>query len=142
MASKSISRSSRVRGLVFLVIAALVLAIGYSVYRQASSSIEAKTIEAGLIESGDTPTIYFNIKNMRKEAANYTYLVKLNATELLLDSGLIMNVPPGQTFHYTLILSRPGQGAVSVKLELYLGESAELSPVYSQAWLIKAVKSE
>lgn len=142
MASKSTGRDSRrIKGLVFLIIAALVLAIGYSMYRQASRSMETKAIEAGLIESGDTPTIYFNLKNTGSETANYTYLVKLNATETL-DSGLVLNVPPQQTFHYTLILSRPERGAVSVKLEIYLGEKAELSPTYSQTWLIKAVKGE
>ncbi|MCS7096331.1 MAG: hypothetical protein RMK50_04655 [Nitrososphaerota archaeon] len=142
MASKSAAEGSRrIKGLIFLVIAALVISIGYSIYRQASRSMEAKAIEAGLIESGDTPTIYFNLKNAGVATVNYTYLVKLNATETL-DSGLIVNIPPGQIFHYTLVLSRPEEGAVSVKLEIYLGEKANFSPMYSQTWIIKAVKDK
>lgn len=140
MASRFTSDGSRrIKVLIFLVIAALVLAIGYSIYHQASSSVETKAIEAGLIESGDTPTIYFNLKNTGTGTANYTYLVKLNFTEML-DSGLVMNVPSEQTFHYTLVLSRPEKSAVPVELEIYLGEKADSSPLYRQTWLVKAAK--
>ena len=120
--------------MIFLIIAALVLALGSSIYRQASRSTEAKAIEAGLIESGDMPTIYFNLKNTGAETANYTYLVKSNSTETL-DNGLVMNVLPQQTFHYTLILHRPRQGAVTLTLEIFKGDRAP--PIYSQTWLIK-----
>ncbi|MEM0314264.1 MAG: hypothetical protein QW056_04825 [Candidatus Bathyarchaeia archaeon] len=138
MASKSTAEGSRrIKGLILLIIAALVLAIGYSIYRQAIRSTEEKAIEAGLIESGDTPTMYFNLKNTGSETANYTYLVKLNATETL-DDGLVINVPPQQTFHYTLVLSRPEQGTLSITLEIFKGNKVEHPPMYRQTWFIKA----
>lgn len=140
MASKSAAEGSRrVKGMVFLVIAALVLALGYSMYRQASRSTETRAIEAGLIESGDMPTIYFNLKNTGARTLNYTYKVTCNITEKqTLDKGLIMNIPPGQTFHYTIILLRPEKGALPVTIEIYRDEETSRSLIYSQTWLIKA----
>lgn len=140
MTSKStVEGSRRIKGLIFLVIAALVLAIGYSIYRQASRTIENKSIEAGLIESGGTPTIYFNLKNTGTKTLNYTYMVKCNLTEEpTLDNGPIMNIPPGQTFHYTIALLRPEQGTLYVTLEIYRDEETSRALIYSQTWLIKA----
>jgi hypothetical protein len=139
MASKlTAGNSGRVKVPVFLVIAALTLAIGYSVYSQLSRSAENRVIEAGLIESGDMPTIYFNLKNADSRILNYTYLVTSNSTENpTIDRGLILNIHPGQTFHYTLILTRPEQ-TILVRLEIYVGEEASGQPIYRQTWLIKA----
>ena len=140
MASKSaVEGSGRIKGVIFLVIAVLVLAIGYSIYRQVSYSMEVKAIEAGLVESGDMPTIYFNLKNTGAKTLNYTYKVTCSITgEQTLDNGLIMNIPPGQIFHYTIVLTRPEKGALSVVLEIYRDEEISRTLIYSQTWLIKA----
>ena len=116
--------------------AALALAIGYSAYAHLARSAESRSIEAGLIESGDLPTIYFNLKNTGSEVRNYTYVVTSDSTEGLIDRGLILNLPPGETFHYTLILTR-GERATPVRLRIYLGEEATGRPIYDQTWLIR-----
>lgn len=137
MALKPPSRSLRVvRSLIFLVILALVFAIGYSIYRQATSSMETKAMEAGLIESGRIPTIYFNLKNVGSMATNYTYRVTLNHTEVI-DNGLIMNLPPGEFFHYTLVLTRSEDYPQIVILEVFSGDQIIGTPIYSHKWLIK-----
>jgi len=120
--------------------AALALAIGYSAYAHLARSAESRSIEAGLIESGDLPTIYFNLKNTGSEVRNYTYVVTSDSTEGLIDRGLILNLPPGETFHYTLILTR-GERATPVRLRIYLGEEATGRPIYDQAWLIRGGRS-
>jgi len=131
------SSSKRVKALIYIVITALILAIGYSTFTNLTRSAENRTIEAGLIESGDIPTIYFNLKNTDTKTHNYTYLVTTNSTEnTVIDTGLILNIPPNQTFHYTLILTREDQTKL-VTLTIYIGEEAKGQPLYNQTWLIK-----
>ncbi|MBC7129992.1 hypothetical protein H5T51_02075 [Candidatus Bathyarchaeota archaeon] len=132
--------SGKIRAITFLIIGGLVLALAFSLYQQTISSAESKVLEAGLIETGDTPTIYFNLKNNDFRYANYTYRVVSNASEEL-DSGLIINVPPGQIFYYTMVLTRPEKGAITIKLEIYQEEEGKTSAIYSQTWLIKALEN-
>jgi len=141
MASKHESQGlEKVKALTFLVVAGLVFALGYSIYNQAVSSSEARVLEAGLIEAGNRPTIYFNLRNNGFRLTNYTYrVVGDNAEEL--DSGLIINVPPGQTFHYTMVLTRPEKGVMTVRLEIYQEGENKTSLIYRQTWLVKAADS-
>ena len=129
--------SQKVKALTYIVIAALILAIAYSAYTQLTRSSESRAVEAGLIEAGDRPTIYFNLKNTDAKTHNYTYLITTNSTEnTVIDKGLILNIHPDQTFHYTLILTRE-ERAKLVTLTIYLGEEAKGRPLYNQTWLIK-----
>jgi hypothetical protein len=130
--------SGRVKILIFLTIAVLILAIGYSIHSQVSRSVKNHVIEAGLIEAGDMPTIYFNLKNTGSRILNYTYIVTSNSTEKqIIDKGLILNIHLGQTFYYTLILKWPEQ-TMLVKLEIYIGEEESGQTIYRQTWLMKA----
>jgi Tfp pilus assembly protein PilE len=129
--------SQKVKAIIYIIIAALILAIAYSAYTQLTRSSENRDIEAGLIEAGDKPTIYFNLKNTDAKTHNYTYLITTNSTEnTVIDKGLILNIHPNQTFHYTLILTREEQTKL-VMLTIYLGEEAKGQPLYNQTWLIK-----
>jgi len=130
--------SGKTRVLLYLITAALVVSVAYSLERQASSSTDGKVIEAGLIESGNKPALYFDLRNTGKDNANYTYTVTYNTTntETEIDRSSL-TVPPGQTFSYSISLTRPSHGAVFVNLKIYRDDKDALL-LHSQTWIIKA----
>jgi uncharacterized protein (UPF0333 family) len=136
-----VSRSSRkARLLLYCVIVALIVAIAYSLQSQGSSSLQGKEVEAGLIESGGTPALYFNLRNLGQETSNYTYTVSYNSTDRgQVTEGSTVTVPGGKTFSYTLSLVRPPYGVIIVDLEIYGGNEAVYADIrYNQSWTIRA----
>lgn len=126
--------------LLFGVILTLAASMVCLLQRQARSSLEGKVIEVGLIESGGMPALYFNLRNTGGNYANYTYTIRYNSTDrgLVADSSSIM-VPPGQTFYYTAVLTRPSQGVMVLNLKIYRGGgSVEESLLHDQTWIIRA----
>jgi len=117
---------------------ALVISVAYSLERQVSSSTEGNVIEAGLIESGSKPALYFDLRNTGKDYANYTYIVTYNTTntETKVDSSSIA-VPPGQTFSYSISLTRPSRGATFLNLSIHR-DGRDALPLHNQTWMIKA----
>jgi len=121
-----------------VIILALVISIAYSLQRQASSSMEGKVMEAGLIESGGSPALYFNLRNTTEKHANYTYVIEYNST----DRGLVsdrssISIAPSQTFYYTVVLIRPSQGVMVLNLRIYRGgDTTREAPLYNQSWII------
>jgi len=117
---------------------ALVISVAYSLERQASASTDDKVIEAGLIESGNKPALYFDLRNTEKDYANYTYIVTYNTTntEMKIDNSSI-TVPPGQTFSYSISLTRPSRGATFLNLKIHRDDKDALL-LHNQTWVIKA----
>ena len=132
--------SKRITYLLYLIIIALVIGIIYSLQRQTGSSSESKVIEAGLIESGDRPAMYFNLRNTGQNYANYTYTVTYNSTDgSMMSYNDSITVPPGRTFQYTISLVRPSQGVMVLNLRIYEGnERTEANLLYGQTWYIRA----
>jgi len=126
----------KARILLYLIMAALVVLIVYSLQGQAGTSTAGKVIEAGLIESGTRPALYFDLRNTGKDYANYTYIVAYNTTsaETKIDKSSI-SVPPGQTFSYSISLMRPSDGVAVLNVRIYRGSSGAL--LHNQTWVIK-----
>ncbi len=104
----------------YIIILVLAVSIIFSLQWYAGSSLEGKVIEAGLIESGDRPALYFNLRNAGEEYTNYTYIVTYNSTsgELRKD-GSNITVAPGETFRYSISLIRPSYGIMVIELEIF-----------------------
>jgi len=120
---------------------ALVIASAYLLQRQANSSVEDKAIEAGLIESGSSPALYFVLRNTGKTYANYTYSVAYNTTnkETRNETSSAMNIPPGQTFRYTISLIRPSSGVMVINLRICrLEKSTDNALLLDQTWIVRA----
>jgi len=139
MGQKSRISARKLTALLFIIIAALLALMILSLYRQLSQSTEVRSVEAGLIEAEGSPTIYFNLKNIGANTANYTYKVICNLTaEPTLDEGIILNVPPGGIFYYTIALTSPEQGTLEVTLEVYKDEeTVSQNLLFRQKWIIK-----
>jgi len=123
-----------------LIMLALVVSVAYSLERQASSSMEVKVIEAGLIESGSRPALYFDLRNTGKDYASYMYIVTYNTTgtETKIDRSSV-TVPPGRTFGYSISLTRPSHGVMVLNLKIYGdGNSSDEAPLHNQTWIIRA----
>ena len=134
------SRPSKLRILPYLIILALVVLIAYSLQRQASSSFEGKVIEAGLIESGSRPALYFEVRNTGNDNANYTYVVTYNttSTETKIDRSSV-TLPAGRTFSYSISLVRPSYGIMVLDLKVYRnGDSGGEALLHDQTWIIRA----
>jgi len=130
---------SKARFLPYLSIAVLVVLIAYSLQRQAVSSVESRVIEAGLIESGGRPALYFDLRNTGKEYASYTYIMTCNATgeepKIYRDN---VTVPPGRTFGYSISLIRPSNGVMFLNLEIYRGgDGADDVLLHNQTWIVR-----
>ena len=126
----------KARILLYMIIVALVVLIVYSLQGQASTSMEGKVIEAGLIESGSRPALYFDLRNTGKDYVNYTYIVAYNttSTETKIDKSII-TIPPGQTFSYSVSLTRPSHGVAVLNFKIYRGSMGAL--LHNQTWVIK-----
>lgn len=130
----------RDRILLYLAIAALAVSIAYAFQRRTRSSVEGKVIEAGLIESGNRPTLYINLRNTGETTARYMYTVRYNKTkgDITSHTGRA-TVPPGRTFGYTLVLTRPSDGVMVLNLKIYRGDTAdEHALLHNQTWIIRA----
>jgi len=118
----------------------LVVSVTCSLERQARSSTEEKVIEAGLIESGSRPALYFNLRNTGESYASYTYVVTYNTTgaETKTDRSSL-TVPPGRSFSYSISLIRPSHGVMFLNLKIYRGgDSVEDDLLHNQTWTIRA----
>jgi len=130
---------SKARFLPYLSIAVLVVLIAYSLQRQAASSVESRVIEAGLIESGGRPALYFDLRNTGEDCANYRYVVTCNVTgvdpKIYRDN---VTVPPGRTFGYSISLIRPSNGVMFLNLEIYRGgDGADDVLLHNQTWIVR-----
>lgn len=138
--SSGLFNNRNVRILLCLAALVLVVAIAYSLQRQAGSE-EKKVIEVGLIESGNQPALYFYLKNTGENLANYTYVVTYNLsnTDMKRDTSTI-HVPANQTFAYTNSLIRPASGITVLNLRIYKGEDINDTSalIHNQTWIIKA----
>ena len=135
------SRSTRkVRLLAYLVIFSLVVGLAYALQRQGSSSLQNKELEAGIIESGNTPALYFNLRNLGQDTANYTYVVSYNSTDRgEVTEGSTVTVPAGKTFSYSISLVRPASGVMVASVRIYGGDYAlDARLLYDQSWTIRA----
>ena len=138
MSKALLKHSRKITILFYFIILALVVAIAYSLQRQTSFSIERKAIEVGLIESGGRPTLYFNLKNIEGNFADYRYIVTYNST----DKGVVIDLstitlPPTQTFGYTISLVRPSYGIMVLNLKIYRLDSANGVLLHDQTWIIR-----
>ncbi len=98
-----------------------------------------KTIEVGLIEAGNKPALYFNLRNIEETLNRYTYVIKYNATEgeTTNDTSSI-NISPGQTFRYSLILERPSNSTTELSLKIFDGEEENGEKIiHDQIWFIR-----
>lgn len=143
MSRRSSGSQKGIAAFSLFVVAALFAALAFAIYQQAVRGVEGRVIEAGLIEAGERPTIYFTMVNTGTEPANYTYVVKYNSTGgLVLDEAPILNVPPGRSFYYALALLRPDQGTLEVVLEIYRNtKNSGQPPIFRQTWIIKAAST-
>jgi hypothetical protein len=136
---KELPRHSR-KIVIFLyfIILALVVAIALSLQRQTSST-ERKVIESGLIESGDRPALYFNLRNIEEKYYNYTYVVTYNSTDgrIETDASTII-LPPSETFAYTISLVRPSYGVMVLNLKIYRLDITNATLLHDQTWVIRA----
>ena len=132
-------RLKRNTKLPYLIILFLLFAIAYSLERQTSSSVGEKTIEAGLIEAGNKPALYFNLRNIAESLHRYTYVIKYNTTEgETKNETSSINISPGQTFRYSLILERPTKSTTVLSLKIFDGEEDNSEKIlHDQTWFIR-----
>jgi len=123
----------------YLVILFLLFAIAYSLERQTSSTVGEKTIEAGLIEAGNKPALYFNLRNIENTLHSYMYLIKYNTTEGdTKNETSRINISPGQTFRYSLILERPTKSTTVLSLKIFDAEEDNTEKIlHDQTWFIR-----
>jgi len=137
--NRLLSTRLNVKTILYIVVAVLAIAITYLVHSQVNLSGEGRAIEAGLIESGDRPAIYFTLRNTAEVDANYTYVVAYNLTEGPTVEKSSIAVPPGGVFRYALSLARPSYGAIVVNLRVHRGsEIRDDSLLYEQTWIVGA----
>ncbi|MCW3989029.1 MAG: hypothetical protein NWE88_03010 [Candidatus Bathyarchaeota archaeon] len=98
-----------------------------------------KTIEAGLIEAGNKPALYFNLRNIENKLHSYMYLIKYNTTEgETKNETSRINISPGQTFRYSLILERPTKSTTVLSLKIFDGEEDNSEKIlHDQTWFIR-----
>ena len=129
--------SRKITILLYFVILALVVAIALSLQRQTSST-ERKVIESGLIESGDRPALYFNLRNIEEKYYNYTYVVTYNSTDGKIETDTsTITLPPSQTFAYTISLVRPSYGIIVLNLKIYRLDITNSTLLHDQTWIIR-----
>ena len=123
----------------YLIILFLLFAIAYSLQQQTISTVGEKTIEAGLIEAGNKPALYFNLRNIENELASYTYLVSYNATDgQMKNESSSINISPGQTFRYSFALERPTTATMVLSLVIFESEGFDDSKIlHDQTWFIR-----
>jgi len=128
-----------VRTVLYVVIAILAISVAYSVQSQANLSGEGRAIEAGLIESGDRPAVYFSLRNIMEGDAEFTYVIAYNSTDRMTVESSSITVPPGGVFRHTLSLMRPSSGVMVVSLWIHRGgEINDDSLLYEQTWIARA----
>jgi len=132
--------SGKVRVLPHLTVAVLAVLMAYSLQRQAVSSVDNRVVEAGLIESGGRPALYFDLRNTGENYASYTYIVTCNATaaepKIYRDN---VTVAPGRTFGYSISLIRPSHGVMSLNLKIYRGgDGIDDVLLHNQTWIVRA----
>jgi len=130
--------SKKIEATLYLIILGLVVAVGYSLHGQTRSSVEDEVIEAGLIESGGQPALYFNLRNTGVDYAGYTYIVRYDSTgeEFSGDSSTI-TVEPSQTFRYSISLLQPRKGTMHLNLKIYRGNAGVGEVLlHDQTWFV------
>jgi hypothetical protein len=123
----------------YLIILALLIGIAYSLQRQTTSTVEEKKVQAGIIESGNTPALYFSLTNVEKTRIDYTYVVEYNSTDgaMKCDTSNIL-IPPGKTFRYSLRLERPKDCTIALNLKIFRNtEEQNDIPLHDQTWFIR-----
>ncbi len=132
-------RLKRNTKLPYLIIIFLLFAIAYSLERQTRSTVGEKTIEAGLIEAGNKPALYFNLKNTEETLHRYTYVIRYNSTEGgTKNETSSINISPGKTFRYSLILERPSKSTIVLSLKIFDGgEENSEKILYDQTWFVR-----
>lgn len=117
----------------------LVVSIAYALNGQSNSSTEPRTIQAGLIESGGRPALYFSLENHQQENANYTYTVTYNWTDgQTSDYTYSVVILPTRTFSHSVSLVRPTIGVIVLNLKIFRDEEALTTLIYNQTWLSRA----
>lgn len=128
----------RVRIILYLVILTLVILIIYSLKMQSGIPYSEKVVEAGLIESGDSPAIYFILRNTGNSTAWYTYTVTYNNTNgEVISSPSNVSVPPGKTFTYSISLVRPSSGVIFLNLVIIM-DTPDPVLLHNQTWIIRS----
>lgn len=131
----------------YLLVIALLVTIAYSIQRQTSILIGDEEVEAGLIESGDRPALYFKLRNTGDDFAYYTYTVTYTYKRAVLNSstdGEITRytspvvVSPGQTFSYSMRLVSPDQGILDLNLKIFKDLPTGEKLLRDQTWFIEA----
>jgi len=127
-----------VKTLVFIIITGvLITAIGYSLQIQMTSSVQNKVIEAGLIESGDRPALYFILRNPGNSTAQYLYIVTYNDTSGTQTSSSNLSIPAGQTFSYSISLVRPTNGIMVLNINIFRYDPSP-TLLHNQTWIIQS----
>ena len=121
----------------YLVILFLLLAIAASLERQINSTVGEKTIEVGLIEADLKPALYFNLRNIEETLNRYTYVIKYNTTEgETKNETSSINISPGQTFRYSLILENPTTSTMVLSPKIFENEEARAAVETSEVALM------
>ena len=130
----------------YLLVIALLATIAYSFQRQTSVLIEEEEVEAGLIESGDRPALYFKLRNTGDDLAYYTYSVTCTYMRAVTDSSTgevtretsSVVVSPGQAFSYSMGLANPDQDVLDLNLKIFRGVQLGGKLLRDQSWVIES----
>ena len=91
------------------------------------------------IEAGNKPALYFNLKNIEESLHRYTYVIRYNSTEGgTKNETSSINISPGKTFRYSLILERPSKSTIVLSLKIFDGgEENSEKILYDQTWFVR-----
>ena len=131
----------------YLLVFALLVMIAFSIQSQKGALIGDEEVEAGLIESGDRPALYFKLRNTGDDLAYYTYTVTCTYKRAVTDSstgGEVTRetspvvVSPGRTFSYSIRLVAPYDGVLDLNLKIFRGVQFEKMLLREQTWVIES----